>query len=243
MGQKVHPLALRLGYTKNWRSLWFAERRDFSQNIREDFKIRKYINEQFKQASVSMIVIERLAEQVKIRIHSARPGVIIGRRGADIDRLRADLGNITKREISVDIHEIKNPAADAQLVAQGVAFQLEKRVAFRRAMKRAIEQARAAGAKGIKIRCAGRLGGAEMARTEKYHEGKVPLQTLRADIDYGFAEAVTTYGLLGVKVWIYKGDVIKDQQEIEAQAQAALQSDAPVQQPAVAAAVAVPEQV
>ena len=243
MGQKVHPLVLRLGYTKNWRSLWFAERRDFSQNIREDFKIRKYINEQFKQAAVSMIIIERLAEQIKIRIHSARPGVIIGRRGADIDRLRADLGKITKREIAVDIQEIKNPAADAQLVSQSVAFQLEKRVAFRRAMKRAIEQARAAGAKGIKIRCAGRLGGAEMARTEKYHEGKVPLQTLRADIDYGFTEAVTTYGLLGVKVWIYKGDVIKDQQEIEAQAQAALQSANPVQPTASVAAVAVPETV
>lgn len=240
MGQKVHPLALRLGYTKNWRSLWFAERRDFSKNIREDFKIREYINEKFKQAAVSMVVIERLAEQIKVRIHSARPGVIIGRRGADIDRLRADLGKITSREIAIDIQEIKNPSVDAQLVAQSVAFQLEKRVAFRRAMKRAIEQARAAGAKGIKIRCAGRLGGAELARTEKYHEGKVPLQTLRADIDYGFAEALTTYGLLGVKVWIYKGDVIKDQQEIEEQARAAL---VPVQPaaPVVPVAPVVPE--
>ena len=228
MGQKVHPLALRLGFTKNWRSLWFAERRDFSRNIREDFKIREYINETFKQAAVSMVVIERLAEQIKVRIHSARPGVIIGRRGADIDRLREDLGKITSREIAIDIQEIKNPSADAQLVAQSVAFQLEKRVAFRRAMKRAIEQARAAGAKGIKIRCSGRLGGAELARTEKYHEGKVPLQTLRADIDYGFAQALTTYGLLGVKVWIYKGDVIKDQQEIEEQAAQAV-ALAPVQ--------------
>ncbi len=237
MGQKVHPLALRLGFTKNWRSLWFAERRDFSRNIREDFKIREYINEKFKQAAVSMVVIERLAEQIKVRIHSARPGVIIGRRGADIDRLRADLGKITSREIAIDIQEIKNPSADAQLVAQSVAFQLEKRVAFRRAMKRAIEQARAAGAKGIKIRCSGRLGGAELARTEKYHEGKVPLQTLRADIDYGFAQALTTYGLLGVKVWIYKGDVIKDHQEIEEQAQAAL---VPVQ-PAAPVVPVVPE--
>ena len=216
MGQKVHPLALRIGYTKNWRSLWFAERREFANNIKEDYKIRKYINEKFKQAAVSMIVVERLAEQIKIRIHSARPGVIIGRRGADIDRLRGDLGGITKKEIQIDIQEIKNPSIDAQLVSQNIAFQLEKRVAFRRAMKRAMEQARAAGAKGIKIRCSGRLGGAEMARTEKYYEGKVPLQTLRADIDYGFSEALTTYGLLGVKVWIYKGDVIKDQQEIEA---------------------------
>ncbi len=230
MGQKVSPLVLRLGYTKNWRSLWFAERRDFARNVQEDYKIRKYINEKFKQAAVALIVIERLAEQIKIRIHSARPGVIIGRRGADIDRLRADLGKITKKEIQVDIQEIKNPSIEAQLIAQNIAFQLEKRVAFRRAMKRAMEQARAAGAKGIKIRCSGRLGGAEMARTEKYYEGKVPLQTLRADIDYGFAEALTTYGLLGVKVWVYKGDVIKDQQEIEAlaaQAQAQPQTPAP----------------
>lgn len=226
MGQKVHPLALRLGYTKNWRSLWFAERRDYSKNVQEDFKIRKYIREKFIQAAVSLIVIERLAEQIKVRIHTARPGVIIGRRGADIDRLRAELKEISGKDmdkIIVDIQEIKQPNLDAQLVAQSVAFQLEKRVAFRRAMKRAIEQSRAAGAKGIKIRCAGRLGGAEMARTEKYYEGKIPLQTLRADIDYGFAEASTTYGLLGVKVWIYKGDVIKDQEEIEAAAQAATQ--------------------
>ncbi|MBI4309022.1 MAG: 30S ribosomal protein S3 [Candidatus Omnitrophica bacterium] len=230
MGQKVHPLALRLGYTKNWRSLWFAERKDYARNIQEDYKIRKYIKEKFIQAAVSMIVIERLAEQIKVRIHTARPGVIIGRRGADIDRLRAELKEITHKDmdkIVVDIQEIKNPNTDAQLVAQGVAFQLEKRVAFRRAMKRAIEQSRASGAKGIKIRCAGRLGGAEMARTEKYYEGKVPLQTLRADIDYGFAEAMTTYGLLGVKVWIYKGDVIKDQEEIQAQAAAAAQPAAP----------------
>lgn len=216
MGQKVSPIALRLGYTKNWRSLWFAERRDFANNIKVDYKIRKYINEKFKQASVSLIVIERLAEQIKVRIHSARPGVIIGRRGADIDRLRGDLHDIAKKDIQIDIQEIKNPSIDAQLIAQGIAFQLEKRIAFRRAMKRSIEQARASGAKGIKIRCSGRLGGAEMARTEKYYEGSVPLQTLRADIDYGFYEASTTYGLIGIKVWVYKGDVIKDQAEIEA---------------------------
>ena len=161
MGQKVHPLALRLGYTKNWRSLWFAQRREFSDNIKQDFKIRKYIREKFEQAAVSMIIIERLAEQVKVRIHTARPGVIIGRRGADIDRLRAELKDITKKDmdkIVIDIQEIKNPNVDAQLVAQAVAFQLQKRVAFRRAMKRAIEQSRQSGAKGIKIRCAGRLG-------------------------------------------------------------------------------------
>ncbi len=238
MGQKVSPLVLRLGYTKNWRSLWFAERKDFAKNIQEDYKIRQYIKKKFEQAAVSMIVIERLAEQIKVRIHTARPGVIIGRRGADIDRLRAELKDITKKDmdkIVVDIQEIKNPNLDAQLVAQSVAFQLIKRVAFRRTMKRAIEQSRASGAKGIKIRCSGRLGGAEMARSEKYYEGKVPLQTLRADIDYGFAEALTTYGLLGIKVWIYKGDVIKDQEEIEAQAAAAVQ---PVVQQAPTEAVA-----
>ncbi|MBF0490017.1 MAG: 30S ribosomal protein S3 [Candidatus Omnitrophica bacterium] len=230
MGQKVNPIALRLGYTKNWRSLWFAERREFANNIKVDYKIRKYINEKFKQAAVSLIVIERLAEQIKVRIHSARPGVIIGRRGADIDRLKSDLHDIAKKEIQIDIQEIKNPSIDAQLIAQGIAFQLEKRIAFRRAMKRSIEQARAAGAKGIKIRCSGRLGGAEMARTEKYYEGSVPLQTFRADIDYGFYEASTTYGLIGIKVWVYKGDVIKDQAEIEAlstQAQAQPQIAAP----------------
>lgn len=226
MGQKVHPLALRLGYTKNWRSQWFAERKDFSLNIQQDFKIRKYIRTKFEQAAISTIVIERLAEQIKVRIHTARPGVIIGRRGADIDKLRAELKDITNKDIDkiiIDIQEIKNPNADAQLVAQGIAFQLIKRVAFRRAMKRAIEQSMMAGVKGIKVRCAGRLGGAEMARSEKYLEGKVPLQTFRADIDYGFAEALTTYGLLGIKVWIYKGDVIKDIEEIEAAASAATQ--------------------
>ncbi len=226
MGQKVHPLALRIGYTKNWRSQWFAERKDFSQNIQQDYKIRKYIRTKFEQAAISTIVIERLAEQIKVRIHTARPGVIIGRRGADIDKLRAELKDITNKDIDkiiIDIQEIKNPNADAQLVAQGIAFQLIKRVAFRRAMKRAIEQSMMAGVKGIKVRCAGRLGGAEMARSEKYLEGKVPLQTFRADIDYGFAEALTTYGLLGIKVWIYKGDVIKDIEEIEAAASAATQ--------------------
>ncbi len=239
MGQKVHPLALRLGYTKNWRSLWYAERRDYAKNVQQDYKIRQYIRKKFIQAAVSLIVVERLAEQIKVRIHTARPGVIIGRRGADIDRLRAELKDITGKDmdkIIVDIQEIKQPNLDAQLVAQSVAFQLEKRVAFRRAMKRAIETSRASGAKGIKIRCAGRLGGAEMARTEKYYEGKIPLQTLRADIDYGFAEAMTTYGLLGVKVWIYKGDVIKDHEEIEAAAVAATQAVSEATPAAVTAA-------
>lgn len=213
MGQKVSPIVQRIGYTKNWRSLWYADHGDFSTNVVEDYKIRQYIKKRFVQGAVALVVIERLADQIKIKISSGRPGVIIGRRGADIDRLRTDLGKITNKEIAVDIKEIKNAAVEAQLVAQNVAFQLEKRVAFRRAMKRAVDQALQAGAKGIKISCAGRLGGAEMARREGYTEGKVPLQTLRADIDYGFYEAQTIYGTIGVKVWVYKGDVVKDQIE------------------------------
>ncbi len=210
MGQKVSPILLRIPYIENWRSLWYADKKEFVQNVVEDFKIRKFIKKRFEQAAISKIVIERLAEKVRIIIHTARPGVIIGRRGADIDRLREELGKITTKEIAIDPREIKNPAIDAQLVAQNIAFQLEKRVAFRRAMKRAIDNAISSGAQGIKIRCSGRLNGAEMARTESYLVGKLPLHTLRAQIDYGFAEALTTYGLLGIKAWIYKGDVIKE---------------------------------
>lgn len=208
MGQKVSPLILRIGYIKNWRSSWFAEGREFSKNIIEDNRIRIFIRKKFEQAAISSIIIERLAVQIKVRICSARPGVIIGRRGADIDKLKIELAKITPREITIDILEIKNPAIDAQLVAQTVAFQLEKRVAFRRAMKRSIDQAMTSGAKGIKISCAGRLGGAEMSRRETYKEGKLPLHTFRADIDYGFAEAMTTYGILGIKAWVYKGDIM-----------------------------------
>lgn len=210
MGQKVSPIAIRIGINKNWRSLWFSERKDFARNVEEDYKIRKYIHKKFIQGAVAGVDIERLSGQVKIKISSARPGVIIGRRGADIDRLRADLSKVTTKEISVDIKEIKNPSVDATLVAQSVAFQMEKRVGFRRAMKRAVEQSIQAGAKGIKIIVSGRLDGAEIARREKYHVGKIPLQTFRADIDYGFAEANTTFGCIGVKVWIYKGDTLKD---------------------------------
>ena len=208
MGQKVSPLLLRIGYIKNWRSLWFADKKEFAKYLAEDYKIRKYIHTKFKQASVSKVIIERLANEVKVRICTARPGVIIGRRGADVDKLKDELSKITNKEITIDIEEIKNPSVDAQLMAQNVAFQLEKRVAFRRAMKRALEQAISAGAKGVKIASSGRLGGAEMSRKEGYKFGKLPLQTLRADIEYGFAEAMTTYGIIGVKAWIYHGDVI-----------------------------------
>ncbi|HSA31407.1 MAG TPA: 30S ribosomal protein S3 [Candidatus Omnitrophota bacterium] len=213
MGQKVHPYIQRVGINKNWRSLWYADRKDYANNVKEDYKIREFIRKRFVHASVSYVNIERMGEQVKIKIASARPGVIIGRRGADIDRLKGELAKITPREVSVDIIEIKNPALDAQLVAQNVAFQLEKRVAFRRAVKRAIDQSRQAGILGIKIAVAGRLGGAEMARRETYHEGSIPLQTLRADIDYGFTEAITTYGLIGVKVWLYHGEIIPEKQK------------------------------
>ena len=214
MGQKVNPIALRIGHIENWRSLWFAEKKDYAKNVIQDRKIRDYIKKKFIQAAVSRIVIERLAEKIKVIIHTARPGIIIGRRGVDIDKLKSEisgiLGKVSMDQIIIDPREIKNPSIDAQLVAQSVAFQLEKRVAFRRAMKRAIDQSLASGVKGIKIRCAGRLNGAEMARTEGYKEGKLPLQTLRANIDYGFAEALTTYGIIGVKTWIYKGDIIKE---------------------------------
>jgi len=209
VGQKVSPIALRLGYIEDWRSLWYADKKDYARNIIEDYKIRKFIKKNFAQAAVAKVVIERLADKTKIIIHTARPGVIIGRRGADIDRLKSELGKISTREIVIDPREIKNPLAEAQLVAQNVAFQLEKRIAFRRAMKRAIDQSMMSGIEGIKIRCAGRLNGVEIARQESYQEGKLPLHTFRAKIDYGFAEAKTTYGVLGIKVWINKGEIIK----------------------------------
>ena len=208
MGQKVNPFVLRVGFIRTWHSRWFAKPADFPKFIKQDYSIRKLIKLRFKQAAVSNIIIERLAEKVKIRIFSGRPGIIIGRHGADIERLREDLSNLIKQVVSIDIEEIKNPAVDSQLVAQNIAFQLEKRIAFRRAVKRAMEQTMSAGAKGIRVSCAGRLNGAEMSRTEMYKQGKVPLQTLRADIDYGFAESLTTYGLIGVKVWIYKGEIL-----------------------------------
>ncbi len=208
MGQKVSPTLLRMGFIKTWQSRWFARHGEYAKFIEEDYKIRKLIRARFKLASVSKIIIERLAQRVKIRIYSARPGIIIGRHGADIERLREDINSLVKKELSVDVEEVKNPALDAQLVAQNVAGQIEKRVAFRRAVKRSIEQSMSAGAKGIKITSAGRLNGAEMSRTETYKNGKIPLATLRADIDYGFAESLTTYGLIGIKVWLYKGDIL-----------------------------------
>ncbi len=217
MGQKVSPLVLRLGFIRNWNSRWFANPKDYPKFIYQDYNIRKFIKKRFKQAAVSNVVIERLADKIKIRIYSARPGIIIGRHGADIERLREDLNSMVKQEVAIDIEEVKNPAWDAQLVAENIAFQQEKRVAFRRAVKRAMEQSINSGVKGIRVSCSGRLNGAEMSRTEMYKQGKVPLQTLRADIDYGFAEALTTYGLIGVKVWIYKGDILGKKKAKEAE--------------------------
>jgi len=208
MGQKVSPFLQRIGIIRTWHSRWFAKPKDYAKFIKEDYNIRKFIKTRFKQAAISKTIIERLAEKIKIRIFTARPGIIIGRHGADIERLREDLNNMFKKELSIDIEEIKNPGLDAQLVAENVALQLEKRIAFRRAIKRAIEQTMNSGAEGIKVTCAGRLGGAEMSRTETYKQGKIPLSTLRADIDYGFAESLTTYGLIGIKTWIYKGDIL-----------------------------------
>lgn len=208
MGHKVNPFILRMGYIRTWHSRWFAKSRDYSRFIAQDYKIRKMINARFKHASISKIAIERLAEKVRIRIFTARPGIIIGRHGSDIERLREDLNALIKTEITIDVEEIKMPSLDAQLISLNVANQLEKRVAFRRAIKRVIEQAMSSGAKGVKISCSGRLGGAEMSRTETYKQGKIPLSTLRADIEYGFSESLTTYGLIGIKVWLYKGDIL-----------------------------------
>ncbi len=218
MGQKVHPYILRVGIIKTWRSQWIAKKKDYREWIYEDFQIRRFIKQQYSPGTISHIIIKRAGEKVRVEIQTAKPGVIIGRKGADIDRLREELQRITKnREVVIDVKEIKEPNLDGQLVAENVALQLEKRMAFRRAMKKAISQTLAAGAGGIKIICSGRLAGSEMARTEKYLEGKVPLHTLRADIDYGFAEAKTTYGLIGVKVWIYRGDVLPEKPETKVQ--------------------------
>ena len=210
MGQKVCPIGLRLGITKTWDSKWFAEKRKYSDLLHEDLKIRNLIKKDFYQAAISKIELERAAsERVRIVINSARPGMIIGRKGQEIESLRQKLSKMTGKDIYLDIREVKRPEIDAQLVAENVALQIQRRIAFRRAMKRAIASAMRLGALGIKIMVSGRLGGAEIARKEWYREGRVPLATLRADIDYGLAEAKTTYGIIGIKVWIFKGEVLE----------------------------------
>jgi len=206
MGQKVHPLGFRLGVTRTWLSRWYDEKR-YADLLMEDLALRKELRRRLSHAGVAAIEIERAANKLKINIHTSRPGIVIGRRGAEVDKLRDEIAKKTGREIFINIVEIHKPEVVAQLVAESVALQVERRVAFRRAMKKAIESSMRFGAKGVRIRCAGRLGGAEIARTEWYLEGQLPLHTLRADIDYGFAEARTAYGAIGVKVWIYKGEV------------------------------------
>ena len=211
MGQKVNPHGLRVGVIKNWSSRWFARDDVFGDTLVEDYKLRNYLKKRLQDAGVPEIEIERDATRVRIFIHCAKPGLVIGRGGAEIEKLRVDCEKMLGRPVLINIVEIKNPDLNAQLVAENIAAQLEKRISFRRAMKLCIGRAMKLGAKGIKTQCSGRLGGAEIARTEQYHEGTIPLQTLRADIDYGFAEAKTTYGRIGVKVWIYTGEVLHDQ--------------------------------
>ncbi len=215
MGQKVHPYGLRLGYIRTWKSRWFAKR-DAGTVLMEDLKIRKYLKAKLSFAGISSIEIDRASNRMRVRIFAAKPGVIIGRRGQEIDKIKEDLAALTKNEVFLDIKEVKMPQIDAQLVAENIALQLEKRVSFRRAMKKSVQLAMQKGALGIKLKCKGRLGGAEIAREEGYKEGKVPLSTFRADIDYGFAEAFTTYGTIGCKAWIYKGDIlVKKEQEAQ----------------------------
>lgn len=209
MGQKVNPHGLRVGVIKDWDSRWFADKSTFGDTLVEDFKIREFVKKSLFAAGIAKIEIERDAARVRLNIHCAKPGLVIGKSGADIEKLRAKLETMTSKPVLVNIVEVKQPDMSAQLVAESVCAQLERRISFRRAMKQAIQRTMRLGAKGIKIRCAGRLGGAEIARAEVYHEGTIPLHTLRADIDYGFAEAHTTYGRLGVKVYIYKGEVLK----------------------------------
>jgi small subunit ribosomal protein S3 len=214
VGQKVHPKGMRIGIIRDWDAKWFAEK-DFSNLLIEDIKVRMYIKKKLFAAGVSRIVIERAANRMKITIHTAKPGIVIGRGGAEVENLRKEVEKKTGKNVSINISEIKVPELDAQLVAENVAAQLVKRVSFRRCMKQAVSRTMRMGAQGIKVTCSGRLAGAEMARTEWYNEGKVPLHTLRADIDYGLAEANTTYGKIGVKVWIYKGEVLPEAKKVK----------------------------
>jgi small subunit ribosomal protein S3 len=208
MGQKVNPIGIRVGINRTWDSRWFSDR-NYADRLVADLKLRDYVTDKLKAAGISKVIIERAAQNTRVTVHTARPGVIIGKKGADIEKLRKDLSDRAGGEVALNIVEIRKPEMDAQLVAEGVAQQLERRVSFRRAMKRAVQSALRQGALGVRICVAGRLGGADIARSEWYREGRVPLHTLRADLDYGFSEAETTFGIIGVKVWIYKGDVLE----------------------------------
>jgi small subunit ribosomal protein S3 len=212
LGQKVNPIGLRLGIVKTWESRWYAGKKKYADYILEDHNIRKFIKKKLFHAGIARIEIERSAKRVRLRIFTARPGIVIGKKGSEIEKLKKELESVVSQEVLIDIQEVRKPEVDAQLVAENVAQQIERRVAFRRAMKRGVSSAMRFGAQGVKIICSGRLGGAEMARTEWYKEGRIPLHTLRADIDYGFIEARTTYGVIGVKVFIFKGEILgKDQ--------------------------------
>jgi small subunit ribosomal protein S3 len=208
MGQKVNPIGMRVGINRTWDSRWFSDRH-YADRLIKDLKLREYVKDKLKAAGISKVIIERAAQNTRVTVYTARPGVIIGKKGADIEKLRKDLSTHAGSEVALNIVEIRKPEMDAQLVAEGVAQQLERRVSFRRAMKRAVQSAQRLGAQGIRISVSGRLGGTDIARNEWYREGRVPLHTLRADLDYGVAEALTTYGIIGVKVWIYKGDVLE----------------------------------
>jgi small subunit ribosomal protein S3 len=212
VGQKTHPIGFRLGVNKTWSSRWFSVR-EYVPFLHEDLKLRSFLKQRLRHAGISKIDIERVANKAKVNIHTARPGIVIGKKGSGIDALRAEAQKLSKSEVFLNILEVRKAEADAQLIAESIADQLEKRIAFRRAMKKAMSQAFKFGVKGIKVQCAGRLGGAEIARTERYAEGSVPLHTLRADIDYGFTEARTTYGQIGIKVWVYKGEVLQRRQQ------------------------------
>ncbi len=208
MGQKVNPNGFRVGVIRDWNTRWYASKKDFADYLVEDKKIREFVKKKYYAASISRIEIERAANKITVNIYTGRPGMLIGKGGAGVETIKADISGLVGKAVSVNIMEVRNVDTDAQLVAENIAAQLEKRISFRRAMKQAMGRSMKAGAKGIKLMCAGRLGGAEIARTEGYHDGSIPLQTMRADIEYGFAEAATTYGRIGVKVWIYKGEVL-----------------------------------
>ncbi|GHF24432.1 30S ribosomal protein S3 [Kordiimonas sediminis] len=228
MGQKVSPVGLRLGVNRTWNSRWYADAGEYGTLLHEDLKIREFVKKELPQAGISKVVIERPAKKCRVTIYSARPGVIIGKKGADIEKLRAKIAKLTSAEVSLNIVEVRKPEIDAQLIAESIAQQLERRVSFRRAMKRSVSSAMRLGALGIRINCAGRLGGAEIARTEWYREGRVPLHTLRADIDYGTAEGLTAYGIIGMKVWVFKGEIMEhDPMAHERRANEAQQSGGP----------------
>ena len=219
MGQKVHPNGLRLGIIRDWNARWYAGKHDYAKNLAQDMAVRNYMKKRLANAAVSRITIERPAQNINITVHTARPGIVIGKKGEDIDRMRRDISRMTSLPVQISVEEIRKPELDATLVAESICQQLEKRIMFRRAMKRAVTNAMRLGAGGVKVMVAGRLNGAEIARTEWYREGRVPLHTLRADIDYGFAEALTTYGVIGVKVWVFKGEVFDQAKEVEIQSE------------------------